>query len=137
MKKFTLTVLILLTALAFSGCQLVQNEPDGPLTRVVTQATITQDGVTRSYSSSDSVEAILTYLRHLNPRGTPEDMTSDPVSVYDITLTYSDGYIQSFRQLDNRFFLDHDGQWKNIDESKALDLSKLFHLLEPDEAPVL
>lgn len=130
MKQNFIAIYLFLAAFLLPGCH--QAPKPTPLTRVVTQAVICMDGIERSYSTSDSVEAILAYLRLLKPHGTPGNMADSPGSQCDITLVYSDGSRQYFQQRDNRYFLDQDGNWKNIDESKALGLSKLFHLLTPD-----
>ncbi len=133
MKKNLLLIFLLLIAYILFGCHRNQANPAQPLTRVVTEITISYGGETHRYSSADSVEAILSYLRLLNPHGKPVvDPTEDNGTTYDITVTYSDGYQTHYQQKDNRFFLDKDGQWKNIDEKKALGLSKLFHLLVSD-----
>lgn len=130
MKNLKLT-LLLLAVFLLAGCN---SSPAAvkPLTRVVTGITISTNGELHCYSSSDSLEAILAYLRHLDLRGGPVEPPSTLEGVYDITLTYSDGFQQRYQQRANCCFLDADGIWRPIDETTAMNLSKLFHLLEPD-----
>lgn len=133
MKKRLIFALFVFSVLSLSACCAQPAPEDKPLVRVVTRISISADGVTRSYSSTESLEAILAYLRQLSPM-TNADQSPSQGSMYRISLVYSDGSRQDFRQRD-RYFLDTDGKWKNITEGDILKLCKLFNLLEPENLP--
>ena len=130
-KKQILTILLTLV-LTLSACSGSGSSAGRPLVRVVTRITISQDDVTRTYTSEESLEAILAYLRHLAPM-TNADSIPTQGSIYRISLIYSDGSRQEFAQQD-RYFRDTDGTWKNISEQNMLNLSKLFALLNAESS---
>lgn len=130
----------LILALGFAlccGC-MPQTQPDTPLCRIVTRISITREQagstVSRSYTDSDSMSAILLYLRKLNPYGNVEAEPSDAAeSCYQIVLEYSDGTKQVYHQIDSSFFQDGSGKWKLIDEQSGNDLPLLFEQLPTEQ----
>lgn len=132
MKKCMILVLLTLFVFSLSAC-CIHRKPDGPMVRVVTRITISQGNDTRSYASDESLRAILSYLRHLKPHSKAETAPTMG-SIYQISLIYSDGSRQEFRQR-GHFFQEDSGTWRTITEQDALNLSKLFNLLEPESVP--
>lgn len=124
--------LILMVALC-CGCAR-QDPVDKPLCRVVTHINITREQaggtVSRSYTASESMSAILQYLRTLKPYGSPEANPDEAAgSHYQIVLEYSDGTSHSYRQIDSTLFQDSSGKWKLIDEQAGNQLQLLFEEL--------
>lgn len=85
------------------------------------------------FNSDEKMEAVLTYLRILDPYGTPE---VDPETVtgcdFLITLVYSDGSNKIYQQRSDRFLRIGDGPWRRIDPDTALQLSQLLGVLTSD-----
>lgn len=133
MKRNLILTLILIFVLSLSACCFSPSQPDHPLVRVVTRICISRDDDIRSYSSDESMGAILAYLRHLSPGSSSQPLPSQG-SIYRISLIYSDGSREDFLQ-QGKFFQDAEGTWKSITEQDMLNLSKLFALLEPETAP--
>ena len=79
------------------------------------------------------MEAVLMYLRLLDPQGIAE---SAPVpskkDIYKITLHLSDGNKKIYRQTGHRYFSANNGGWKCIDPQKAADLYTLMRKLPDD-----
>lgn len=130
--KFTLVLLITL----LTGCAR-QNAPPPPLCTVVTKVTVTFDDgpfhVVRHYTDTEKTRQFLTYLRQIDPYGTPEtDPIKTPGSDYRIELHCSDGSIKCYRQKGERFMQDADGIWKKIDPKKANRLGLLVGSTKSD-----
>ena len=76
---------------------------------------------------------VLAYLRQIDPYGKPEE---DPVladgSLFQISLTYSDGSKKVYEQKADRYLRLDDGPWETIDPSKAEALGQLLGTLPSD-----
>lgn len=85
------------------------------------------------FNSDEKMEAVLTYLRILDPYGTPQE---DPETVAGsdifITLVFSDGSNKIYHQRSDRYLRIGDGLWKCIDPETALQLSALLGVLTSD-----
>lgn len=130
MKKRISIVLLACILLLFSGCHRSgDTAPTGH--RVVTEVSVTcQDGTThfqRRYSRDESMHGILEYLRRLEPQGASEVQFSELTrSHFEITVTCSDGYTQTYEQCADRYFLEPNGVWQSIDPEQAAMLSQLI-----------
>ena len=116
-----------------TGC--VKKQPT-PLLRVVTgiQVEYQQDDrlLQRNYTSSDSIQAVLNYLRILKPFGPvePEETTA---TVCRFTLRFSQGPDTVYLQQGNTYLSREDGSWDTIDSQRASLLYPLLLLLPSDE----
>ena len=119
MKK--LAVFLLLPFLLW-GCT-DRKLPTGPMCRVVTQIRVayTIDGQTTSktYTDSKEMESILNYLRLLK-KGNKTDIDPDSFRAdsFEITLYYSDGQHNTYRQLHDQLLQTDDGPWLKIETEK-------------------
>jgi len=119
MKK--MAAFLLLTVLL---CGCARNRlPDGPLCRVVTHIHVayTIDGhtETKTYTEPKQMESILNYLRLLK-KGNKADIDPDSFrsDSFDITLFYSDGQQNTFRQLHDQLLQADGGPWLKIETEK-------------------
>ena len=122
MKK--LTVFLLLPVLLY-GCAR-KEAPIGPMCRVVTQVEVsaTVDGQTNSitYTEDREMQSVLNYLRLTKKRKkTDIDPDSFRADSYEITLYYSDGQYNTYRQLHDGFLQIDGGSWQEI-ETKKMEL---------------
>lgn len=122
---------VLIFGLFLSGCA----RKTEPAYRVVTgvQVQYQQHGDTlqRTYTKPHSIQSILTYLRILRPFG-PTIPTNEEDSVCRITLHYSHGPDSVYLQQGEAYLRRDDGQWQNIDNSRAVLLYPLLLLLPSD-----
>ncbi len=131
-----LKFLLLLLFALLTGCTR-QSASAPPLCTVVTKVTVTFDNgpfhVVRHYTDTEKTRLFLTYLRQIDPYGTPE---TDPLKItgndYRIELHCSDGSIKHYRQKGERFMQDTDGIWKKIDPKKAQRLALLVGSTKSD-----
>ena len=122
MKK--LTVFLLLPVL-LCGCAR-KEAPTGPMCRVVTQIKVaaTVDGQTNSktYTDPEGMQSVLNYLRLMKKsKQTDIDPDSFRADSYEITLYYSDGQYNTYRQLHDGFLQIDGGSWQEI-ETKKMEL---------------
>lgn len=137
LKKILLWALVLCLLLC-SGCA-PQRKADTPLCKVVTRIQITReqdgDSVSHCYTDSQSMKAILSYLRRLKPYSLSASALPEvDGECYRITLDYSDGTQHSYRQLGSGYFQDSSGKWKQIDQELGKDLTLLFDELPGGES---
>ena len=119
MKK--MAVFLLLAAL-LSGCAR-RKLPQGPMCRVVThiQVAYTIDGrtETKTYTEPKEMESVLCYLRLLE-KGNRTDIDPDSFrsDTYEITVFYSDGQHNTYRQLHDQLLQADSGPWRKIETEK-------------------
>ena len=129
MKKM---VFLLLLAVFLCGCRGKVSEPTY---RVVTGVQVRyerEDGIlVRTYEKPTSIQSILTFLRILQPFGpvTPEG-TQD--SACAITLHYSTGEDTVYLLRGQQYLQKDNGDWENINSSRASLLYPLLLLLPSD-----
>ena len=133
MKKM-MTLILAMGLLLCCGCT-PQTQVQTPLCRIVTHISITREQanttISHSYTDSDSMAAILLYLRKLSPYEKPGVEPSETAeSCYRIVLDYSDGTQHIYQQIDSSFFQDSSGKWKLIDEQFGSNLPLLFEELQ-------
>ncbi len=92
--------------------------------------------VSKQFFAPEKLEAIVNYLRRIDPYGIPYE---NPEQVagrnYILTLHYSDGSIRRYHQRADRYLRQDDGPWKRIDPQQALELSGLFGMMGSDPMP--
>lgn len=85
------------------------------------------------FNSDEKMEAVLIYLRILDPYGTPQEDPDNAVgSDIVITLVFSDGSSKIYHQRAERYLQIDDSPWKCIDPRTALQLSALLGVLTSD-----
>ena len=125
----------LLLALCFmlTGCVRAEKLP---VCRVVTgvQVELQQNGklLRRSYTKTESVQAMLNYLRILKPYGPviPEAGDGDGCR---ITLQFSHGPDTVYLQQGNSYLCCDGGRWETIDGNRATLLYPMLLLMPSDE----
>lgn len=89
----------------------------------------------KTYIHQEKTEAILNYLRLIKQRGPasvdPEQFSGDS---YTITLHFSDGHKQVYRQHANRFLSTDSQPWRNIESEHAEYLYPLLQAMPSDFA---
>jgi len=124
---------ILLFMLAFlcSGC--TQESP--PAYRVVTgiEVVYVQNGneLHRSYTSTESIQHLLNYLRLLNPREPGLSEIPTPPNCH-ISLQYSYGPDCNYYLSDNQYLCRDDGLWLPVNPAQAQLLYPTLLLLPSD-----
>ncbi len=92
--------------------------------------------VRRQFFAPEKLQAIVNYLRRIDPYGAPYE---NPEQVegrsYILTLCYSDGSIRRYHQHADRYLRQDDGPWKRIDPQQSLELSGLFGMMGSDPIP--
>ena len=137
-KKLFVCLLSLLLLLV--GCCILDRQKPASY-RVVTEVqVIYQNGALKThwhFYQESSIRIILEYLRHVDPYGIPRE---DPQTIngrdYHITLIYSDGTQRVYHQQADQYMRIDNGDWKRIDEQKALYLSGLLGMMSSEEAPL-
>ncbi len=135
MKKWA--GLIILLAMILTGCTRIEQQTAGA-PRVVTgiEASFEGDTMTlhRSYSNSDKLRGVLTYLRCLEIYGIPDpDVTIPHSNRGRIIISFSDGSTKTYEQLNDQFLRQDDGPWHYINQEQAQEFSLLLKLMESDE----
>lgn len=134
-KYIAIILAICVTALAFTGCK--QSSTVSTAYRVVSQIHVQYQNSSLHqrwhFYSDEKMEAVLTYLRLLDPYGTPKEDPEDVAGsdIY-IALVYSDGSSKIYHQRDDRYLKIGDGPWKCIDPDTALQLCALLGILTSD-----
>lgn len=120
MRNWLHGVLILLSALLQMPVRPAPVENH----RVVTRITVVEDGnsaTAQTYSDTDEMEAILTYLRLLEPGAraliAPETFRTPAC---DFVLTYSDGTQSTYSRLHDEYLKKDDGIWRRISAKDGL-----------------
>lgn len=122
---------VLAFVLMFSGCANKEEPECRVVTSVQVQYQKPGDTITRTYTKTESIQSILTYLRILHPHG-PVIPESASESMYQITLHYSHGPDSIFLQQGNQYLRRDSGNWESIDHSNAPLLYPLLLLLPSD-----
>ena len=136
--KRKILLLILGLALLLSGCsKWTPSAVDKPLCRVVTGVSVTYENGTihaqRQYTDADKMQAVLNYLRLIDPYGTPqEDPEQVDGSIFHITLSYSDGCQKTYLQKADRFMRVDGGKWQRINPELAAQLSEIVGQMTSD-----
>ena len=139
-KTSKICIMLTLLVLLLSGCHR-QPLPGAsqPIYRAVTSVTITYKNgpirTQRRYTSDEKMKRVMTYLRLIDPYGTPEE---DPEKVAGsdilITLSFSDGFQKTYRQVGDRYMMEDGGKWQKIDPAKAEELGEILGQMESDIA---
>ena len=120
---------ILILAILLSGCARE------PVSRAVTgiQVEYEQPGstISRTYTQTDSIEHVLTYLRLLRPFG-PVIPEGNYDFVCRITLKYSHGPDSTYLQQGANYLRRDDGEWKSIDDTHGQLIYPMLLLLPSD-----
>ena len=79
------------------------------------------------YQDNEKVEAVLLYLRLLEPRQLPGNIPQpDDPSLYEIRVHLSNGETRLYKQVDHRFFWQDKAGWKGIPPEQASGLYALL-----------
>ncbi len=136
MLKKWISMMVLLTAL-LSGCTQINRE-DAGIPRVVTRIEASFDSDTlmlrRTYSDSEKLRGVLTYLRCLTVYGKPEPEVVIPqTNRGKITISFSDGTTKTYEQQGDEFLRQDNGPWYYINQEQAQEFPLLLKLMESDE----
>ena len=139
MRKISkICIMLVLFLPLLSGCHR-QPLPDAsqPIYRAVTSVTVIYKNgpiqAQRRYISDEKMKRVMTYLRLLDPYGTPEeDPEKAAGSDIHIILSYSDGFQKTYRQVGDRYIMEDGGKWQKIDPAKAEELGEILGQLESD-----
>lgn len=126
--------LVLCLVAVLSGCGCEKREP---LITVVEKVEVVshhgEETITRTYTESRKMTAVLNYLRWLRPAHradcTPEQIPGDD---YTITVTLSDGEQEVYQQKTNGYLRKNEEKWKNIDPEKGMMLYEIISQMEGD-----
>lgn len=122
---------LLAFVLMFSGCAKKSEPECRVVTSVQVQYSLRGDTITRTYTRTESIQSILTYLRILHPHG-PVIPEGTSESMYQITLHYSHGPDSIFLQQGDQYLRRDQGNWESIDNNSAPLLYPLLLLLPSD-----
>lgn len=140
MRKRTVFALFLCAAVFLTGCvrRHTLKDTDSYLRLVVRVDVAGQKEDERldlTYTHQEKMEAILNYLRLIRQQGPasgdPEQFSGE---FYTITLHFSDGHKQIYRQHANRFLSTDAKPWRNIDPEHAEFLYPLLKAMPSDYA---
>ena len=134
MGKYWKLLILLILGLLLTGCQ--PKAPEKP--RLVHEILITgvhQDAPLEIfYSDPRKMEAILYYLRSLEDLGRPD---TDPERImgdrFKITVSFTDGSQNVYRQQADQFLSRNSHPWRIIDSNKAKLLYPLLAGMPPDQ----
>ena len=134
MKKIMIAILIL--GLLLCGCSRIDETVPGQ-PRVVTAISALYDSgavqLRRQYTDAQKMQAVLTFLRCLDPYGTAaEDPESVGGNAAQITLVYSDESTKTYELRGDQYFRVNGGSWQNIRSEQAQELPLLLGLMESD-----
>ena len=134
MKSVGKIGLVLCLVAVLSGCSCEKNEP---LVAVVEKVEVVShhadETLTRTYTKSSKMTAVLNYLRWLQPAyGADCDPERIPGDDYTITVTLSDGEQEIYQQKTNGYLRKNGERWKNIDPEKGIMLYEIISQMESD-----
>ena len=132
--------LILCLMAVLSGCSCGNNTP--LITVVEKVEVISHHGgetLTRTYTKSGKMTAVLNYLRWLRPAHRADcDPEQIPGDDYTITVTLSDGQQEIYQQKTNGYLRKNGERWESIDPEKGIMLYEIISQMESDgEVPVV
>ena len=133
MKKWTIWLLI---PFILMGCTRIDREQPGR-PRAVIRILASYDSNTvklqRAYTDAEKMQAVLTYLRCLEPSG-PIQQTPAPDQrpQAHIRLYYSDDSVKDYFQLGDQYLQIDDGPWQNIPPDRGREFPILLGLMESD-----
>lgn len=86
-----------------------------------------------NYQDDEKVEAVLLYLRLLEPGRLPGNIPQqDDQSLYEIQVHLSNGQTRLYKQVDHRFFWQEKIGWKGIPPEQASGLYALLRYYPTD-----
>ena len=136
MKKLMI-ILFLAAFLSLPGCGV---KPAGYVapSRIVSSVDIrcqrASGTIRRHYEKPEKIEAVLHYLRMLEPNG-PMPLSEEALhsDLYEITVHLQDGGTRTHRQRGDSFATLHRRYWGRIDRSVGLRLGHILTLLPSDK----
>ncbi len=136
-SKRLFAVLLCFFMLPLGGCSRHSTGDSPSALRVVTEIDIAYKNgplhCRRHYHKDEKMAQILSYLRQISPYGRPqEDPELTDGSLFQISLTYSDGSKKIYEQKADSYLRVNGGPWENIDPQKAETLSQLLGTLPSD-----
>lgn len=135
MKKLTI-ILLLLVGLFPAGCSN-SNSIRTTSSRVVTGVDVycqkPHGQLTRRYRQPEKVEAMLHYIRLLDPNG-PATVSQEAMQgdFYEIVVHLQDGDMRIHRQRADTYAALHRRYWGQIDRSLGMQLARILALLPGD-----
>lgn len=122
-----------------TGCTYYAPPGENHPVRVVTSVdvTATEQGTLHRfhYKDPEKVQAILGYLRRLNPDfSTPITPDTFRTDAYEIRLNLSDGTQTVYHQIYDEYLQKNGGPWKSIDRVQGGTLLQLLSELPSDKA---
>ena len=128
MKKLTVILLLLL----LTGCKAPVAQQNTP--RLVTRVRIQTEALTREYTDTEKITAILDYLRYL-PRENPSVLNPDWVrsNGISIELTYYSGKRRTFVQKGVYYLSQDQEPFRPIDPDSAAVLLRLLDTYPSDD----
>lgn len=135
-QKMRIFCLISILCVSICGCgkKHPQSPPGSGLATRVDIHRITENGtVSRFYNQSAKVEAVLIYLRLLEPMG-PVQLPENAVitDYYEIVVYLADGSRRIHRQCSDCYATTEQGWWGVIDPRYGQQLSLLMHHVPSD-----
>lgn len=136
MKKLII-ILFLLAAISLSGCGQAEAGYTAP-SRIVSSVDIycqkPSGTISRHYEKPEKVEAVLHYVRMLDPNG-PVQVSEDAMQddFYEIVVHVYDGGTRTHQQRGNTYAALHRRYWGTIQRSVGLRLGHILALLPSDE----
>ena len=134
MKRVGIIGALLCLAMVLTGCGQDKN---APLITVVEKVEVVshhgEEVISRIYTKSNKMTAVLNYLRWLQPAHKADcDPEQIPGDDYMITVTLSDGEREIYRQKTNGYLQKNNGRWENIDPEKGIMLYEIISQMEGD-----
>lgn len=133
MKRFLLYfILFCLTICIFSGC-----DAHPPLCRIATKIEVScrhkDFQFQRIYTQNEKMQAVLSYIRLLKPRGKPEISPEHfDKEVFQIAVFLSDGTTHIYQQSGHQYFKAYNQPWKTISPEVAVRLYRVLAQHESD-----
>ena len=139
MKKLMI-ILFLGIALSLPGCDNSSRDHVAP-SRIASSVDIfckrPSGIIRRHYEKPEKIEAVLHYVRMLDPNG-PVEISDDVIreDYYEIVVHVYDGGARTHRQHGNTYAALHRRYWGKIQQSVGLRLGHIMALLPSDEYDV-
>lgn len=134
MGRFWKFSVMLLFCFVLSGCQASAPQTPRLVTRIHISGVHQDAPVEVNYTQPQKMETVLYYLRSLEDLGKAD---TDPERIigdrFKITVFYSDGSCQIYRQQADRFLSRNDRPWQLVDPRKAALLYPLLTSIPPDQ----